>query len=150
MNTGRDPLGECDDGRGLEKENGHMAEGERRALAELLRKHRDAGLTYREMARRALRAGHDISHSQITDLGNDLVRKMPPREHIRAIAAALGVDPAVVLAAAFEQFYGYVPQLLQDGAEPTGAAIPADLTADEREELGRLIQAWVAARHEGR
>lgn len=118
-------------------------------LAAMVRERHEAGHSYREMAEASRRAGHFISHSQIAAYATDGVRKAPTPEALQALAAALGTSFARVYSAAIEQYYGYVPSSVgpADTGE-VGAAIPYDLTEDEKAELTRMIRAWVVARRE--
>lgn len=121
--------------------------GEQATLAELVRERRDAGYSFREMERRARERGHKISHSSLADYANASVSKMPDRDQIEALAAALDVGLDAVRAAAMQQYWGYVPRELRNRRPSrAGAAIPPDLSVEEEAELARLIQAWVASR----
>lgn len=119
---------------------------QRRPLADLVRERNDRW-SYREMSERARRSGHNISHSQLADYASDSVRKVPSQEQIQALAAALDVGQEQVRAAVFEQFYGYVPRELKRGrASRIVAAVPPGLSAEDEDELLRLIEAWLSTR----
>ncbi|HET7357111.1 MAG TPA: hypothetical protein VFJ09_10605 [Nocardioidaceae bacterium] len=122
--------------------------GEQVTLAELVRERHDAGYSFREMERRARERGHKISHSSLADYANGSVEKMPDRDQIEALAAALDVGLDAVRAAAMQQYWGYVPRELRNRGKQSriGAAIPADLSPEDEEQLLRMIQAWVASR----
>ena len=121
--------------------------GEQVTLAELVVERRDAGYSYREMERRARERGHKISHSSLADYANGAVAKMPDKDQIEALAAALDVGLDAVRAAAMQQYWGYVPRELRN-RKPSrvAAAIPPDLSPQEEAELARMIQAWLATR----
>jgi transcriptional regulator with XRE-family HTH domain len=121
--------------------------GEQVTLAELVIERRDAGYSYREMERRARERGYSISHSSLADYANGSVRKMPDKEQIEALAAALDVGLDAVRAAAVLQYWGYVPREVRNrkGSQVT-AAIPPDLSSEEEAQLIRMIQAWAASR----
>lgn len=123
--------------------------GEQVTLAELVVERRDAGYSYREMERRARERGYSISHSSLADYANGSVRKMPDKEQIEALAAALDVGLDAVRAAAMQQYWGYIPRELRN-RKPSriSAAIPPDLSPEEEAELARMIRAWVSARHQ--
>lgn len=120
--------------------------GEQGPLAALVSRTHDAGVSYREMESRATQRGHRISHSQMADYAGDRVAKCPTEEQLRSIAAALDVGYETVRAAAFAQFYGYVPRELGGRQTPVVAAIPPDLTPEEERQLTAMVRAWAAAR----
>lgn len=118
-----------------------------RPLAQLVTDKHDEGQSFHEMSRQAQRAGRSISHSQLASYAKDEVAKMPSREQMEAIAAALQLSFEEVAGAAFMQYHGYLPQSLGDNrGNAVSAAVPYDLSPDEEEELARLVRAWVAAR----
>src|SRR5205085_4688211 len=75
-------------------------------LAGLVSRANDAGLSFREMERRARQHGHVISHSQLAAYADNSVAKPPSVDQMEAIASALDVGYEIVRAASFEQFYG--------------------------------------------
>lgn len=120
---------------------------EQRPLAALVKAETDKGWSYREMEQRARQRGHVISHSQLADYAKDAVRKVPSREQIEALAAALDVGVEAVRAAALEQFWGYVPRELKNRkGSRISAALPPDLTREEEEQIARMVEAWLASR----
>lgn len=102
------------------------------------------GESTRTIAIRAREAGHQLSHGYINELHRDLVKKAPDASAIEALAAGLGYDFAEVRRAVFMDWYGYEP------IETAGMAViaEADLTLEEREELDRMIKAWLSLRRE--
>jgi hypothetical protein len=116
-------------------------------LAELVTKRVDEGWTFREMSRRAKERGYDVSHSHLAEHAKGLVAKVPDRTQVEALAAALDVGIDDVRAAAMQQYWGYVPRELRT-RKPSRvtAALPADLTAEEEDEIARMVEAWLAAR----
>lgn len=121
-------------------------ERRRRSLSELVEHAREGGrVSYRDMSARADRAGYRISHSQLAEYAAGTVRKAPDQTMIDALAAALGVPRERVQASVFEQWYGYTPRGMPAGG---GVLLPVDVTEDEREELERLVAAWLAARRD--
>ena len=120
---------------------------EQRSLAALVRRRNDEGWSYREMEKRARDRGYVIAHSQLADYANDTVSKMPSKDQIEALAAALDVGVDVVRAAALDQFWDYIPRELKSrkGSRLT-AVVPSDLSQAEEEELLRMVEAWLAAR----
>lgn len=124
-----------------------MTTEQHRPLAGLVRQRNDEGWSYREMEKRANRAGHSISHSQLADYASDAVRKVPNREQIEALAAALDLGYETVRAAVFAQYYGYVPRELSSRkTSRVAAAVPSDLSPEEEGELVRMVEAWLSAR----
>lgn len=119
-------------------------------LASLVSRANVAGLSFREMERRAQQHGHSISHSQLAAYAENSVKKAPDVKQMEAIASALDLGYEVVRAAAFEQYYGYVPRevVRRSDASRVAAAIPPNLPPEEEAELLRMIRAWVAARDE--
>jgi transcriptional regulator with XRE-family HTH domain len=119
-------------------------------LADLVRRVHDSGISYREMATRAQRAGHEISHTQLSDYAQRKVQKAPSQRMMRALAAALDVGYGQVRSAVFAQFFGYVPRELKNwqGSRIT-AVVPEDLSPDEEAQLVRMIEAWLASRARG-
>lgn len=120
----------------------------RRPLAELIEKVHDTGMSYRDMAAQASRAGHEISHSQLQNYAKGHTRNVPNRNQIAALAAAMGVPVDQVRAAVLEEFLDYVPADLADngGADRVIVAAPPDLSEDERQELQRFVEVWLNAR----
>lgn len=118
------------------------------SLSELVRRRRDEGWTLREMERRAEQRGHKISHSQLADYAAGTVRRMPTKEGVEALAAALDVGIEEVRTASVVEFWGYVPREAKyrgRGSRIT-AAMPPDLTPEEEDEVLRMVQAWFGAR----
>jgi transcriptional regulator with XRE-family HTH domain len=120
---------------------------DKQPLAALVRQAHDTGLSYREMADRARRAGHEISHTQLSDYAQGKVMKAPSERMLRAIAAAIDAAYGEVRAAMFEQFYGYTPRELRNrrGSRLT-AVVPENLDPSDEAELVRMIEAWLSAR----
>jgi transcriptional regulator with XRE-family HTH domain len=121
---------------------------EQATLADLVRQRRAEGWGYREMARRAHERGHQISHAQLGEYAKGTVQKVPNREQMEALAAALDVGLETVRTAVMHQWWGYVPRELKNRGKASrlGAAVPADLSTDEEAELVRMVEAWLAAR----
>lgn len=114
----------------------------RPALTDLINRVKDStGLSYRDLAERA---GHAVSYQQLAEHGKGAVVKAPDAEQVDAIAAALHVSVATVRRAVFIQYYGYDPDM--PGDTVSDDLIPDDLTPDERDELRRVIQAWLAVK----
>jgi transcriptional regulator with XRE-family HTH domain len=120
-------------------------------LADLVRQRQDEGWSYREMERRARERGHRISHAQLAAYAEDAVRKVPSREQVEAIAAALDLGIDAVRAAVMQQYWGYVPRELKQRGKGSrvAAAVPPDLSTDEEAELVRMMEAWLVARRRG-
>lgn len=114
-----------------------------RQMQRLIQDRLDAGDSYRTIEKRARAAGHSLSHSQIADLFHGTVKKSPDLDLIAALADGLRVRQELVRRAVFIDWYGYDP--MESGAGFT-AAVPADLSAREREELDTMIRAWLIAR----
>jgi transcriptional regulator with XRE-family HTH domain len=102
------------------------------------------------MAERAGRAGHPISHSHIADYAKGTVKKMPSREDLQALAAALDTGVERVRRAALWEWWEYVPREMTRNAKGARivAAVPPGLTTEQEQALTRLIQAWAATREE--
>jgi len=113
------------------------------ALADLVRAVQESGVSYREMMRRAEKHGHSISHSQLSAYANNEVRKTPSEAQIAAIAAATGRSVTAVRDAVMEQYLDYTAQSVGQGLTVT---LPRDVSDDERDEVQRLVDAWLAAR----
>lgn len=113
----------------------------RPALVELIQQIKErTGLSYRALA---ARSNYDISLQQLHALATGSATKAPDYQQIAALAEALGVDEGTVTRAVFLEWYGWEPP---GGAAPPDDLIPPDLTLEEREELRRVIQAWLAAK----
>lgn len=128
---------------------GTMTTERTESLSELVRRRRDEGWSLREMERRAEQRGHRISHSQLADYAAGTVRRMPTSEGVEALAVALDVGIEDIQAASCKEFWGYIPRALRyrgGGNSRLAAAVPPNLSAEEEEELARLIQAWASAR----
>lgn len=120
------------------------------ALAALVKQRHDEGWSFREMEKRAAERGYSISHASLADHAKGVVRKMPDRDQIEALAAALDVGIDAVRAAAMKQYWGYTPrELTNRKASRLFAAVPADTTPDEEAELKRMIEVWAATRRRG-
>ena len=127
-----------------------MGDDDPGALSRLVRKvNSDGGISYREMAHRASRAGFPMSHATFSDLAQGHVARMPTDGQLRAIAAGLGQPYADVRAAAFAQWYGYVPREHWT-AEGGRAFLPADLDEAEVEEIMAVVRAMVDNAHRRR
>lgn len=110
-------------------------------------KHDPKENTYREMERVAKKRGYEISHAYLTTLARGETKKAPLDPQVHAIAAAIDEPYEVVRAAMMQQFWGFVPEeLAKVATSSVGAWVPPDLTPEERNELRRLVTAWVAAR----
>lgn len=120
---------------------------DKQPLAALVRQAHDTGLSYREMADRARRAGHDISHTQLADYAGGKVMKAPSEKMLRAIAAAIDAAYGDVRAAMMEQFYGYTPRELRNrSSSRLTAVVPENLDPAEEAELVRVIETWLSLR----
>lgn len=118
-----------------------------RPLASLVRRVHEQGLSYREMAARAQRAGHTISHSQLALYAGDGVAKAPTDSQVHALAAALDMGYEQVRAAVFSQFYGYVPRDLNSRkGSRLAAALPPDLSPEEEDRLAQVVELWLRDR----
>lgn len=71
-------------------------------LAQLIEHRKPQAGSLRDMAERATRAGHPISHPSISAYATEKVREVPSESTRKALAAALDVPIEVVTAAAFE------------------------------------------------
>lgn len=120
---------------------------EQATLADLVRQRHDEGWSFREMEKRARDRGHTISHAQLADYAKAVVKKMPDKSQVEALAAALDVGLDAVRAAAMQQYWGYVPRELRN-RKPSRltAAVPPDLSSEEEEQLVRMVEAWLASR----
>lgn len=120
---------------------------EQTTLADLVKHRHDEGWSYREMEKRARDRGYTISHASLADYAKGVVRKMPDKDQVEALAAALDVGVDVVRGAAMLQYWGYVPRELRN-RKPSrlSAAVPPDLSSEEEEQLVRMVEAWLAAR----
>ena len=87
---------------------------EKRLIA-LIQARIDRGDSTRTIATRAQKAGHKLSHSHVNNLHKGLVQKAPQEEEmIRALAAGLMVSEAEIIEAVWDDFFGYVPAMLQE------------------------------------
>ena len=121
-----------------------------RPLADLVRRVHEDGLSFREMAARAHRAGHSISHSQLALYASDGVAKAPTDAQIHALAAALDMGYTQVREAMMQQFYGYTPRELKNmGGSRVAAQIPPDLSPEQEKALGDLVEAWLRTQGRG-
>ena len=131
---------------GLERYVTTMTAEQKRPLAELVSRC-NADYSFREMERRAAGRGQKISHSTLADYAADSVQKMPSREQLEALSAALDTGLDEVRSAALEQFWGYVPRELKGRkTSMVVAAVPADLTQEEEEDLAQMVHLWVEQR----
>lgn len=120
---------------------------EQTTLADLVNQRHQEGWSFREMEKRARDRGHTISHAQLADYAKGVVKKMPDREQVEALSAALDVGLDVVRAAAMQQYWGYVPRELRSRkSSRLSAAVPPDLSSEEEEQLVRMVEAWLASR----
>ena len=136
-----------DTGRGVrERYVTTMSAEQKRPLAELVSRC-NADYSFREMERRAAGRGQKISHSTLADYAADSVQKMPSREQLEALSAALDTGLDEVRSAALAQFWGYVPRELKGRkTSMVVAAVPADLTQEEEEDLAQMVHLWVEQR----
>ena len=112
----------------------------RQPLADLINSVRDrTGMTYRDLAARAVRRGHRISYSQINNYALNAAAKIPDDDLIQGLAAALDVSPEVVLTAAIEQYYS-VEQYRSEGGV-NDVVIPADATESQRAAIKAMLEA---------
>lgn len=112
-------------------------------LPALIRARQDRGESLRSMADRARRAGHNISHAHIGDLLLGRVARAPLPQDIVAIAAALDASYDVVRRAVLHDWYDY--DELRGGDFD---ALISPLPDADRDELERMVRAWVAAKHD--
>jgi HTH-type transcriptional regulator, competence development regulator len=111
------------------------------SFGEALRKARDVrGLSSTETARRS-----GISPAYLNRLENDTVKRPSP-EVLHHLSEALGVPYAQLMALA-----GYRVPGIEEATDPSrlGAALFADLTEDEEEELLEYL-AWYRSRKQAR
>lgn len=112
-------------------------------LAKLIQGRKDLGESLRYMSTRAKKAGHQISHAHIADLMNGDVARAPLPEDIMAIAAALDCSYEQVRQAVIHDWYGY-----DELRAPDFDALIAPLDGADRDELARMIRAWVSAKQQ--
>lgn len=108
-------------------------------LAALIQSRLDRGDSLRDIQRRAVAAGYDISHTQIDKYRQGLVQRAPELGHILALAAGLQTTEARVRRAVIRDFMGYdvnvgeeQPEDIQDCLDMVTIALGRRATVEER------------------
>ncbi|MGH8963830.1 MAG: hypothetical protein ACRDXB_00640 [Actinomycetes bacterium] len=111
-------------------------------LAELIAAHR-GDVSYERLSKRAADAGHDISGAMLHNFATKPLTNIPRVETLRAVAAALRVDPREVLDASAEAV-GLTPrapdpELANRAQIEAIVSLVRDRPAGELEHLHRVV-----------